>query len=396
MLIRVFTAAWVAALATVALGQAATTGPLAGEESSQGWIALFDGKSAYGWAPRGDARWTVSGDTIQVASGGVGALATTTHFANFALRFEVQADEDASAGVALRCPAEGPILDTNAYVVRIGDKHPKWPTGSIAGLVTGRVRRATAGRWAAFEVRCEGNRTTVQVDGRQAAHVSNPAFIKGPIALMYHGSGTVKFRRIRLLPLGTRPLFNGKDLAGWKTVEGSQAQVAVSPQGWLTVRAGRGDLQTTEEFGDFILQMDARVNGEHLNSGIFFRANAGGFWSGYEVQIRNQWNGDNRSDPMDYGTGGIYNRQPARMVVSNDREWFTLTLAAHGRHMATWVNGIQVTDFTDTRPADETNARKGSRTRAGVISIQGHDAGTDLSFRNIRVSVFPEPPPAKR
>jgi hypothetical protein len=28
-----------------------------------------------------------------------------------------------------------------------------------------------------------------------------------------------------------------------------------------------------------------------------------------------------RDLPIDYGTGGIYNRQPARKVVSNDREW---------------------------------------------------------------------------
>ncbi len=395
MSIRFAMAILTALIAQAGSAQVEANAPVSREEASQGWIALFDGSTAYGWAPRGDARWAVSGDTLKVSSGGVGALVTTTHFANFTLRFEALADENASAGVAIRCPAEGPVLETNSYVVKIGDKHPSWPTGSIAGLVAGRVRRAAAGRWTAFEVRCEGNRVTVQVDGRQASQVSNPAFIKGPVALVYSGQGSVSFRRIRLLPLGMRPLFNGKDLSGWKAVEGSQAQVSVTRDGLLSIRAGRGDLQTTEEFGDFLAQFEIMTNGDHLNSGVFFRANAGGFWSGYEAQIRNQWNGDNRSDPMDYGTGGIYNRQPARMVVSNDREWFTMTIVAHGRHIATWVNGIQVTDFTDPRPADETNARKGARTRPGVLSIQGHDPGTDLSFRSIKVSAYPEPPPAK-
>ena len=51
--------------------------------------------------------------------------------------------------------------------------------------------------------------------------------------------------------------------------------------------------------------------------------------------------------------------------------------------MATWVNGIQVADFTDTRPAN-TNARQGYRAEPGVISLQGHDPTTDLSFRNLR------------
>jgi len=26
---------------------------------------------------------------------------------------------------------------------------------------------------------------------------------------------------------------------------------------------------------------------------------------------------------VDFGTGGVYNRQPARRVVSSDREWMT-------------------------------------------------------------------------
>src|SRR5262245_31659661 len=81
--------------------------------------------------------------------------------------------------------------------------------------------------------------------------------------------------------------------------------------------------------------------------------------------------------------GAIYRRQPARKGVAKDGEWFTLTVVAHGRHLATWVNGIQVADWTDNRkPAD--NARNGFRAEKGPVSIQGHDPTTDLSFRNIR------------
>jgi hypothetical protein len=392
---RIWTTTLVAALwSAAALGQPLAA-PVTVAEAAEGWIALFDGATRYGWSPRGDTRWTVAGDQLQASAGGVGALATTTHFANYLLRFECWADESASAGVAVRGPAEGPVLETNSYLVRIGDQHPRWPTGSIAGLVAGRTRRGTSGRWTPYEVRCEGNQITVTVDDRQASRLVHQAFTKGPIALYYGGSGAVRFRRIRLQPLAVKSLFNGKDLTGWKAVEGSQATVTVTPQGWLAVRNGRGDLQTTEAFGDFVLQMGIISNGVNLNSGIFFRANAGGFWSGYEAQIRNQWNGDNRADPVDFGTGGIYNRQPARRVVSNDREWFTMTIVAHGLHLATWVDGVQVTDFRDAREVDETNARKGARSAPGVISIQGHDPTTDLCFRNIRISAYPEPPPPK-
>jgi hypothetical protein len=94
---------------------------------------------------------------------------------------------------------------------------------------------------------------------------------------------------------------------------------------------------------------------------------------------------------MDYGTGAIYRRQPARFQVAKDREWFTMTVAAHGNHMAVWVNGIQVTDWTDNRPPSD-NARNGCKLNLGKgpISLQGHDPTTDLNFRNIRIAELPK------
>jgi hypothetical protein len=94
--------------------------------------------------------------------------------------------------------------------------------------------------------------------------------------------------------------------------------------------------------------------------------------------------GDDRTKPVDFGTGAIYRRQPARKVVSTDGEWFTMTVAAHGRHIATWVNGYPVVDWTDDRKEAD-NARNGFKQGKGCLSIQGHDPTTDLSFRNIRI-----------
>ena len=50
--------------------------------------------------------------------------------------------------------------------------------------------------------------------------------------------------------------------------------------------------------------------------------------------------------------GGIYRRQNARKVVSNDFEWFAMTVMADGPHLSTWVNGYQVAHWTDTRAPD--------------------------------------------
>jgi hypothetical protein len=131
------------------------------------------------------------------------------------------------------------------------------------------------------------------------------------------------------------------------------------------------------------------VNGDGLNSGVFFRTLREGRWMGYESQINNVVQDGDRTKPADFGTGAIYRRQPARRVVPGDHQWFTKTIVADGPHFAVWVNGYQVTDWTDTRPEKE-NPREGLRLGPGVIAIQGHDPTTDFLFRKIGIAELPE------
>jgi hypothetical protein len=106
------------------------------------------------------------------------------------------------------------------------------------------------------------------------------------------------------------------------------------------------------------------------------------------MQINNGIKNGDRSKPVDCGTGGFYRRQEARRVIANDFEWFQQTLVVSGSHMAAWVNGIQVSDWTDTREAND-NPRQGSRLAAGTLQIQGHDPTTDLSFRKLQIAEMP-------
>ncbi len=66
-----------------------------------------------------------------------------------------------------------------------------------------------------------------------------------------------------------------------------------------------------------------------------------------------------------------------------------MTVVARGNHFATWVNGIQVTDWTDNRKPHE-NPRRGLRREAGHFILQAHDETTDISFRNLRVVKLPK------
>ncbi len=381
---------WMALLATCLGTVSLNTHALSPEELQAGWIQLFDGESLFGWEAREGSTWTVEDSCLVSPQGtSAGKLSTTTEFADFELHVEFLVDAAANSGVFLRCVPEGEITAGNSMEVNIRDDHPRWPTGSINEVAQNQSPVQTINEWNAFDIVASGEHILVRLNGQTTVDALDPRFRRGTIALQrFSPEGQIRFRNVKIKPLGGQSIFNGKDLSGWKEIPDRKSVYSVTPEGWLNVKDGNGDLQSERHFQDFVFQLEILSNGQHLNSGVFFRALPGEFWSGYESQIRNQWEGDDRTKPVDFGTGGIYNRQPARKVVSSDGEWFYKTIIAHGPHLAVWVNGYQVSDFKDDRPPDN-NARKGYKASAGVLSLQGHDPTTDLSFRNLRVAELP-------
>ena len=232
--------------------------------------------------------------------------------------------------------------------------------------------------------------------------------IKGRLSrLTLKGSDDVEVGMVKLRPVDMKPIFNGDNLDGWTVFPGKKSKFEAK-DGEIQILDGPGDLQTTAKYKNFILQLECKSNGKHLNSGVFFRCRANEYQNGYECQIQNGFAKEKdytvdvfdpmthkllektkvKSGAIDYGTGAIYRRVPARSEVAKDHEWFTLTVLAVDNHFATWVDGIQQVDWTDNRPASD-NARNGYRSEAGHISLQGHDPTTNLSFRNIRIQELP-------
>jgi hypothetical protein len=331
------------------------------EEIADGPILLFDGEATFGWKCEGDV--AVKDGELVLGGTAASSVATTSAFAEFQVEFQALCDGRFS------------------YSVRGYEPGVRTPPSWTDIRLT--VRNARAGQSIEVGVGRMPPGPAMRLQG----------IVPTLIAFKVPAGTTLRLRNVKLKPLGLESIFSGKDLTGWKVYSGdanrSKSKFTVTPEGWLNVKNGPGDMQTQGQWADFVFQGECISNGKHLNSGIFFRCLPDQYQQGYEMQIRNQWEGDDRTKPVDFGTGAIYRRQPARKVVSTDGEWFTLTLVAHRNHFATWVNGYPVADWTDTRP-ENNNARNGLKLGPGPLSIQGHDPTTDLSFRNLRVAELPK------
>lgn len=358
----------------------------------RGWVQLFDGETLFGWQTVGDAEWQATDGVVRTKGDKPGFLMTTSEFADYELSVDFLADKDANSGIFLRTPLAPTDPAADCYELNIAPGDNPFPTGSLVArkkIESQKVASDQEDEWHTFLVTASGGKVTVDLDGERVLAYDDPK----PVAMGHIGlqsnRGAVAFRNVRLRPLGLKSIFNGQDLTGWNTKQKMDAEFSVTDSGELHVKNGRGQLESDGKYANFVLQLECCVNGKGLNSGIFFRAIPGQFVQGYESQICNTTKDGDRNQPADFGTGGIYRRTPARRVVANDGEWFAKTIIANGPRIAVWVDGFQVTDWVDERPASE-NPREGKRLEAGTLAIQAHDPTTDFLFRNLRIVELPQ------
>lgn len=387
-------ALFVAALMSTLVASAAepASARLTPDEISAGWIRLFDGETFFGWKPNTNVNWQIKDGVIHADTGDAGMLVTTTEFADYELRCDYRLEKGGNSGVFLRTLFVCTDPKIHGYELNMCDTHELFPTGSFVGLTKPDKEFRGDGDWHSIRATALGNKFEVDFDGQRVLSYADTRPVarrRGFIGLQKN-VGKIEFKNIFLKPLATTSLFSGKDLAGWRNVPGGKCEFTVV-DGTIQAKNGPGFLETEGTWGDFLLQAQIRTNGAALNSGIFFRAMPGTQQApsnGYEAQIHNVFKDNDRTKPADFGTGAIYRLSPARKVVSNDLEWFTMSVAATGPHVGVWVDGEQVTDWTDTRKESE-NPRQGLRTKAGHLSLQGHDPTTNLSFRNLRIAELP-------
>ena len=94
-------------------------GILTKQEIADGWIALFDGESLYGWRPQKAANFRVENGTIVADSGEVCLLCTTTQFADYVLKVDFRSDLKTNSGIFLRTSPDPRNVTRDCYELNL-------------------------------------------------------------------------------------------------------------------------------------------------------------------------------------------------------------------------------------------------------------------------------------
>ena len=199
---------------------------------------------------------------------------------------------------------------------------------------------------------------------------------RGHIGIQDHGDFAA-FRSIQIRELGWEPLFNGKDLAGWKNYGEEKWTVENGEILGEAVTKAYGYLGTEKTYKDFEMRGKFKAEGTG-NSGIFYHASiTGTSINGVQVEV----------DPRpNMHTGGLYETGGRQWIVWPNSaaeqamkvgDWNEVRFSVRGNHIMTWVNGVLALDYTDPAP----------KFTDGIIALQLHSGGEGrMRFKDLYVA----------
>lgn len=194
-----------------------------------------------------------------------------------------------------------------------------------------------------------------------------------------------------------QPLFNGRDLTGWKANNNPESFQVVD--GVLRIQApGQtrahlfyvGERQEgLEPFKDFELEATVRAE-PNANGGIFVHTDMSTrdarlhLTRGYEVQL-------NSSAAEKRKTGSLYAIVDLDQSPVDETQWFTVRIVVRGRRITVSIDGQEVVDYTEPPDVERPKGRAGRlfSPEGGAIALQAHDVGSVWYFKDIRVKRLP-------
>ena len=201
-------------------------------------------------------------------------------------------------------------------------------------------------------------------------------------------------------------LFNGKDLTGFKQLNGKASYRVEHGEliGTTVLNQPNSFLATEKEYGDFIFEVDFKVD-DQMNSGIQFRSeqnDANDKCKVTDLKTPNRVHGYQMEiDPSNRAwSGGIYDEarrdwlysldnNPAAKNAFKHNDWNHYRIECIGYDIRTWVNGIACAHLID------------AMTVKGFIALQVHavsdpkNVGEEIRWKNIRIqtkNLKPSPP----
>ena len=190
---------------------------------------------------------------------------------------------------------------------------------------------------------------------------------------------------------GFTKLFDGHSLNGWKLVGKHGDGYGVKNGVIYCARGGGGNLLTENDYSDFILRFEFKLE-EGSNNGIGIRAPIEGdaAYMGMEIQVLD----DNAPQyaklrPAQYH-GSIYDVIPAkRGALKKAGQWNKEEITAKGRHIKVVLNGKTIVDanLNDVTDAATLQKHPGLLRERGHIGFLGHN--DYVEFRNIQIKELP-------
>jgi len=183
---------------------------------------------------------------------------------------------------------------------------------------------------------------------------------------------------------GFYALFNGRDLTGWKASENKECFKVAG--GCIVANGKRSHLFYVgpvggANFKNFELVAEV-MTFPKSNSGIYFHTayrEKGWPGKGYECQV-NATHSDRKK------TGGLYGRKDVMdKAPHKDNEWFTYHIIVKGKQVAIKINDKVTCEYTE--PAD---AKGGRKLSSGTIALQGHDPGSKVLFKSVKIKPLPD------
>ena len=186
------------------------------DKDEKGFADLFNGKDLDGWTVMGKKEGFLIKDGVIRSDGATGGnwMRTKKRYKNYVLRMEWRVSKGGNSGVFIRCDEKGNPWETG-YEVQIlnaarDDLHC---TGSLYGYAAVKQRPDDSpGKWHSFEIRCDGPKIMVKVDGKTTVDINQLEIekakkkpLEGHIGLQDSHSKAghfIEFRKIRIKELG--------------------------------------------------------------------------------------------------------------------------------------------------------------------------------------------------